>query len=170
MTERFDICLARVLKHEGGYVDHPKDPGGATNKGVTLATYSDWLGRKATKDELKAIPATHVSTIYRERYWKTAACDALPAGLDGVVFDLAVNSGPSRAKKMLQQAVGVAADGQIGPATLAAIKRLGASGAVNKLCDAREAFYRGLPTFATFGRGWLNRLDEVRRVALGEAE
>lgn len=166
---RFDACLPRILKHEGGYVDHPKDPGGATNKGVTLATYSDWLGRKATKDELKAIPANHVSAIYRDRYWKTAACDALPEGLDGVVFDLAVNSGPGRAKKMLQQAAGVEADGQVGPATLSAIKRLGAKVAITKLCAAREAFYRGLPTFATFGRGWLNRLDEVRRVALEEA-
>ena len=79
---RFEVCLPRILEHEGGWSDHPSDPGGATMKGVTLETYSNWLGKKATKDELRNIPSSHLNTIYRDNYWKTAACDKLPAGLD----------------------------------------------------------------------------------------
>lgn len=166
---RFEICLPRILEHEGGWSDHPSDPGGATMKGVTLETYSNWLGRKATKDELRNIPSSHLNAIYRDNYWKTAACDKLPAGLDYVVFDLAVNSGPMKAKRMLQQSVKADADGIIGPATLAAIRTMGTAEAIRKLCASREAFYRSLKTFPTFGKGWLNRLHEVEVIALGEA-
>lgn len=166
---RFLVCLPRILEHEGGWVDHVKDPGGATNKGITLATYSDWLKRKATKAELKAIPPQHVSAIYEANYWDAASCDKLPVGVDYVVFDLAVNSGPSRARKMLQQTVGTKPDGMIGPATLRAVEALGSRETIKRLCDAREAFYRALPTFQTFGKGWLNRLREVEITALGEA-
>ena len=167
---RFEICLARILHHEGGYVDHPKDPGGATNLGVTLATLSDYRGRPATKAEVKALTPDTVAPIYEARYWKAAACDKLPPGVDYMAFDLAVNSGPGRAKKYVQEAVGVTADGAIGPKTLAAVKAVPAVDLVNRISHRREVFYRSLPTFSTFGRGWMNRLAEVTATAAREAQ
>ena len=92
MKRNFASSLAHVLKHEGGWADHPRDPGGATMKGVTLATYSDWLGRQATKDELRAISDEHLRTIYKARFWDAVRGDELPSGVDYVVFDMAVNS------------------------------------------------------------------------------
>ncbi len=164
---RFEVCLPLLLVHEGGYVDNPKDPGGATNLGVTLATLSEWRGRPCTKTEVRALTRADVAPIYEKNYWRAASCDQLPAGLDHIVFDLAVNSGVSRAKRYLQEAAGVTADGQIGPATLAAVQKVGAKEMINRIDAKREAFYRALPTFATFGRGWLRRLNEVTAQAMG---
>lgn len=158
---RFDIALAEILRHEGGWVDHPKDPGGATNRGVTLATLSEWLGRTATKAEVKALTVADVAPIYRERYWNVVKADDLPAGVDLMVFDLAVNSGPGRAAKFLQEVVGAAADGQIGPATLAKVAALHPLAVIDGMAQRRERFYRGLNTFDTFGRGWMKRLSDV---------
>lgn len=158
---RFDAALAEILRHEGGWVDHPKDPGGATNRGVTLATLSDWLGRTATKAEVKALTVADVAPIYRERYWNAVKGDDLPAGVDLMVFDLAVNSGPGRAAKFLQEVVGAAVDGQIGPGTLAKVNALHPLAVIDGLAQRRERFYRGLGTFDTFGRGWMKRLADV---------
>ena len=102
----FERALPLVLKHEGGYVDHPNDPGGATNLGVTIGTLSSWLGRPATKAEVKALTRATVAPIYRKNYWAAIRGDELPAGLDYAVFDFAVNSGPKRAAMALQRAVG----------------------------------------------------------------
>jgi lysozyme family protein len=158
---RFRRCLAEVLKHEGGWADHPADPGGATMKGVTLKTYSAWLGRPATKAELKAIPDTHLQAIYEAQYWRAAGCHLLPPGLDLMVFDMAVNSGPARAVRTLQEALGVAADGAFGPITKTAVEAADLPSLLARYSTAREAFYRGLKTFATFGKGWLSRLSAV---------
>lgn len=158
---RFDIALAEILRHEGGWVDHPKDPGGATNRGVTLATLSDWLGRTATKAEVKALTVADVAPIYRERYWNAVKGDDLPAGVDLMVFDLAVNSGPGRAAKFLQEVVGAAVDGQIGPGTVAKVNALHPLAVIDGMAARRERFYRGLGTFDTFGRGWMKRLSDV---------
>lgn len=161
MNENFPKALAVILHHEGGWADHPKDPGGATMKGVTLATYSKFLGREATKQELRNISDAELQEIYRSLYWNLAACDRLPTGLDLVVFDMAVNAGPGRAARMLQGILGVPADGAIGPKTLAAVGSHPATELVRKFSEARENFYKGLSTFATFGKGWLRRTDEV---------
>ncbi len=163
---RFETCLPLILHSEGGYVDDPEDPGGATNLGVTIGTLSDWLKRPATKAEVKALTPATVAPIYEANYWHAAACDRLPPGLDYMVFDLAVNSGTGRAKKMLQDAVGVLADGDIGPKTLEAVKALGDRSSIGRMAVRREAFYRLQPTFGRFGKGWLNRLAEVRAKAL----
>lgn len=163
---RFIECLPLILVHEGGWADHPADPGGATMKGVTLKTFSDWLGRTATKAELKAITAEQLAAIYRKNYWDAAHCDELPAGVDYITFDLAVNSGPGRARKYLQRAAGVTEDGAIGPATLAAVKAKSPVVLVNAISHARKVFYRSLPTFPTFGKGWTRRLNEVTAKAL----
>lgn len=160
-ASRFDVALAEILRHEGGWVDHPKDPGGATNRGVTLATLSDWLGRLATKEEVKALTVADVAPIYRERYWNAVKADELPAGVDLMVFDLAVNSGPGRAAKFLQEVVDAAVDGQIGPGTLAKVNALHPLAVIDGMAQRRERFYRGLSAFDTFGRGWMKRLADV---------
>lgn len=160
-TDTFDAALKTILGFEGGYVDDPADPGGATNLGVTLHTWEAYVGRAVTKDQLRALTPQDVGPLYRTRYWDVAHCDDWPAGVDLIVFDEAVNQGPGAAARTLQQAAGVAADGSIGPATRAAV----AAAAVGPLIDAistlREARYRSLPTFERFGRGWMNRLATV---------
>lgn len=169
--ERFDRCLKAVLKHEGGYVDHPRDPGGATNLGVTLGTAKafrldiDGDGDVDKNDVRLLTPAT-AAPVYRAGYWLKCKCDQLPAGVDYMVFDLAVNSGTNRAIRYLQRAVGVADDGVIGPATLRAVHAVRPDAIITRMGVFRESFYRSLNTFPTFGRGWMRRLDDVRGTAL----
>lgn len=166
--DRFTRCLVEVLKHEGGYVDHPKDPGGATNLGVTKRIWEEWVGHEVTKDEIKALTHQDVAPLYRRRFWNVCRCDDLPVGLDYVVFDIAVNSGPRQAAKFLQSAVGATTDGVIGNGTITCVKRsaLSVKELIDTICNRRELFYKSLPTFPTFGRGWLKRNDEVRQKAI----
>lgn len=167
MEANFFKSLELVLKHEGGFVDHPDDPGGATNKGITHKTYSKWLGRPLEDvHELKSIPDEHVQLIYKQDYWDKILGDDLPNGVDYCVFDWAVNSGPSRASKALQKAAMVAADGIIGPRTLLAVQDARADDLIEIVSHEREEFYRSLKTFGTFGKGWLRRNEETRDEAL----
>lgn len=168
MQNNFSTCEKITLKWEGGFVDHPKDPGGITNLGVTKKVWEEWVGREVTRDDMKALTVNDVSPLYHNRYWDACKCDDLPAGVDLVVFDIAVNSGRVRAVKFLQSAVGVLADGVIGSQTLNAVKNTGLTPKelVNILCDRRELFWKSLPTFATFGRGWLSRGEGIRKDAL----
>lgn len=165
MKANFARCLAHVLKSEGGWADHPSDPGGATMKGITIGTYRDWKGRAVTKAELRAISDAEVAEIYRRNYWNAVRGDDLPAGLDLVAFDAAVNSGVSRGARWLQQAVGVAADGKVGPQTVAAAKAAHAEVVIDRACDIRLGFLRGLKTWSTFGTGWGRRVESVRETA-----
>jgi lysozyme family protein len=169
MKDNFAACLPEILRHEGGWADHPKDPGGATMKGVTIGTYAQWKGRKVTKAELRAISAAEVAAIYRRNYWDKVRADDLPAGLDLVAFDAAVNSGPSRGARWLQQALGVTADGKVGPVTIAAAQAADVDDAINRALDVRLAFLRGLRTWPTFGKGWGRRVADVRKKALAMA-
>jgi len=164
VKQNFETSLAHVLKHEGGWADHPADPGGATMKGVTLKTYSDWLGRQATKDELRAISPEHLRTIYKARYWDAVRGDELPSGVDYVVFDMAVNSGPGRAAKTLQAAVGATPDGSIGPKTLALASAQDPAALIAAFQRSRQHFLEALPTFATFGKGWTRRVTEAGEI------
>lgn len=166
MKSNFEASLEAVLKHEGFWADHPKDPGGATMQGVTLKTYSDWLGRPASKEELRNIPSEHLKTIYKTRYWDAVRADELPVGLDYVVFDMAVNSGPGRAVKILQRCVGAIPDGAIGPKTMALVNGIPEKDIVVKFSDGRKDFYKSLSTFDTFGKGWLRRTEECEDKAL----
>lgn len=165
----FDAAFALVIKHEGGYVDHPKDPGGATNLGVTIGTLSSWLGRPATRAEVKALTVETVKPIYRRNYWDAVRGDDLPAGLDYAVFDFAVNSGPARSAIYLQNIVGAAPDGKIGPNSIKAVNdyvsRFGAAQLINELCAQRLAFLERLSTWPTFGKGWGRRVVDVRTKA-----
>lgn len=166
MQQNFDKALQEVLKHEGGFVNHPQDPGGATNKGITIATYRKWIDKNGTIEDLKRISDTQVAKIYRSVYWNAVKGDELPYGIDYAVFDFGVNSGPTRAAKYLQAVLGVAQDGKIGPITIAAAHKADAESVVKALCDRRMAFLKSLKTFTTFGKGWARRVDEVRALAL----
>jgi len=166
---RFTICLDRVLKHEGGFVDHPKDPGGATNMGVTQAVLAEFLKRPVTVAEIKALSRQTAADIYRFRYWSPLLAEGLPPGVDYMVFDLAVNSGVARAVRFLQLAVGATPDGRMGPATLGAVAKVEPRALVLTLSERRENFYRALKTFPTFGTGWIRRLREVTKDALEDA-
>lgn len=166
----FDICLREVLKHEGGFVDHPADPGGMTNLGVTKATYEAWVGHPVNERIMRGLTVAHVRTLYKTRYWDAVRGDDLPAGLDLCVFDFAVNAGPKRAIRYLQLMTGAVGDGVIGPNTMMQLQQYlrayNRSHAINRYQDLREAYYRKLKTFVTFGRGWLNRVKTVRAVAI----
>jgi lysozyme family protein len=166
----FDACLKEVLRHEGGFVDHPRDPGGMTNLGVTYRTWADWTGKAPTEAEMRKLTPAKVAPLYRKRYWDKCRCDDLPPALALCVFDMAVNSGTARAAKYLQKLAGASVDGQIGPATIAATKayvaKHGVAEAVRAFLNLRRQFYRQLNTFDTFGRGWLNRVSAVETAAL----
>jgi lysozyme family protein len=169
MKANFERCLAEVLKHEGGWADHPEDPGGATMKGVTIGTFAQFKGRKVTKDELRKISDADLRAIYRRKYWDVVRGDDLPAGLDLVAFDGAVNSGPSRGARWLQMGIGATADGKVGPLTIDRARAVNAASAIEAATIARLTFLRGLKHWPTFGKGWQSRVNDVRSVALGMA-
>jgi len=143
MNGNFANCLAVTLGYEGGWSDHPSDPGGATMKGITLATYRRYKPG-ATKTQLRNIPAKDVEAIYRAGYWDTVNGDRLAAGVDLATFDAGVNSGPARAKQWLMASIG-------GPD----------HETVKKLCARRLGFMRSLAIWKTFGRGWSRRAAEI---------
>lgn len=161
MKHNWEEALAHVLKYEGGYVNHKDDPGGRTNLGVTQRVWEEWIGKPATEEDMRGLTPAMVSPLYKKRYWDAVRGDDLPSGVDLCVFDCAVNAGVGRASKFLQQAVGVTADGQIGPMTIAAVTSKPADEVIEKFCNLREAHYKSLSTFATFGKGWMNRLGAV---------
>lgn len=169
MESNFPRALKLVLKHEGGFVDHPNDPGGATNKGVTIGTYRRYVNRKGTVADLKRITDAQVAAVYKRHYWDKVRGDALPSGIDYAVFDFAVNSGPARAAKYLQRVLGVSQDGAIGLATIAAAARADSRKVVERLCDDRMAFLKRLKHWPTFKNGWTSRVSGVRSVALDMA-
>lgn len=164
MRDNFEASLKEVLKHEGGYVNNPKDPGGMTNLGVTKAVWDRYCGHVSTEAEMRALTPEVVAPLYKAQYWGTIG-DELPKGVDYLYFDFAVNAGPGRAAKTLQTALGVVADGAIGPKTLAAIKQADPIKLIDKFSSAKEAFYRSLSTFGTFGKGWLRRVQETAETA-----
>lgn len=164
----FSQALAHVLEMEGGFTDDPYDPGGPTNRGITLRVFADWKAtalnnssRAGLKAELKRIPDDAVRAIYRQRYWAPAHCSEMPAQLAFFHFDAAVNHGVTGAMRLLQRAVGTEADGAIGPNTRAAIARLSVGELLQRYADVRRARYRALPHFWRFGRGWLARVDKT---------
>lgn len=169
MKENFKNSLSHVLVHEGGWSDHPKDPGGATMKGVTLLVYRNNFGENKTKEDLRNISDDELGQIYRSGYWDRCKCDDLPSGVDYAVFDSAVNSGPGRGAKWLQTAVGAKADGGIGPNTLAKVKGHEPAKIVDSICDNRLSFLKSLDNWKTFGRGWQRRVDDLRKTAVGMA-
>ena len=165
MKDNFEQCLALVLKHEGGYVNNPKDPGGRTNLGVTQKVWEEWVGHPVDEAAMRALTPSDVAPLYKKNYWDKIKGDDLPAGVDYACFDLAVNSGVGRAAKILQQAVGANPDGAIGPASLDAVEKANPRDVATEICDLRLIFLQSLPIFATFGKGWTRRVSEVEETA-----
>jgi lysozyme family protein len=169
MKENFESCLKSVLHHEGGYVNHPSDPGGMTNLGVTKRVWEEWVGHEVDEKTMRALTPEIVGPMYKAKYWDKVKGDDLPAGVDYCVFDAAINSGPSRAAKWLQAAVGVEPDGGIGPKTLQAVAGMDANELVSAYNDRRLSFLHDLPTWNTFGKGWARRVAEVKAAGLDMA-
>lgn len=169
MKDNFDKALLAVLKHEGNFVNHPRDPGGMTNLGCTKKTWEAWIGHPVDEAAMRALTPADVAPLYKARYWDAIRADELPSGIDYAMFDVAINSGPKRAVLIAQKLAGVTQDGAIGPKTLAAIKEAadthGREAFISRYSEERESFLRSLPTFETFGRGWVRRVDEVEAVA-----
>jgi lysozyme family protein len=167
MKGNFEKVIDGLLLSEGGYVDHPKDPGGATNMGITFAVLQAWRGKAITKQDVKNLTREEVVKIYRARYWDVVKADELPAGLDYAVFDFGVNSGPKRAIIGLQRLLGVADDGILGPITLQKAKEVkDLPTFINRYQDDRLRYLRQLSTFPTFGSGWVSRVERVRKASL----
>ena len=161
MKQNWETALKHILKWEGGYVNHKDDPGGRTNLGVTQRVWEEWTGKPATEADMRGLTIEMVTPLYKKRFWDAIRGDDLPSGVDLCVFDCAVNAGTGRAARFLQQTVGVVADGAIGPKTLEAVTKMSADEIIEKFCDLREAHFKSLNTFATFGKGWMRRLDGI---------
>ena len=166
MTDNFDLCLTLLLAHEGGFVNHPQDPGGMTNLGVTARVWEEWLGRPVSEKEMRALTPTMVKPLYKRKYWDAIRGDELVSGVDYAVFDVAVNSGTGRAIKFLQSCVGVTVDGGFGPRTLSAVNEQDPERLIELYCAKRLEFLQTLRTFETFGKGWSRRVAEVKAKAL----
>ena len=166
MNRNWDKSFDLVMVNEGGFVDNKLDPGGATNWGCTQAVWEKYIGHTVTVDDMKALTKEDVKPLYKRNYWDAIHGDALPSGLDYCLFDAAINSGVSRSSKWIQEIVGVFADGAIGNNTVSAIAQINPVTLINEFCDKRQAFLESLKTFPVFGKGWTQRVKEVRARSL----
>lgn len=167
MRSNFEKALEITLGFEGGYSNHPDDPGGATMKGVTQRVYDKYRAQRGSvQQDVRYISQNELREIYKVQYWDLIAGDMLPSGIDAAVFDYAVNSGATRASRALQSVLGVRTDGNIGLSTVSAAKAMNAEEVIEKLCDERMAFVRRLKTFSTFGKGWTRRINSIRVAAV----
>ena len=173
MKDNFESSLALVLKSEGGFTSDTHDNGnklpdgraGSTNLGVTQANWEAFVGHPVTWDNMKALKAETVAPFYKRKYWDMAKCDDLPNGLDYLVFDFGVNAGVGRSIKTLQTAIGVTADGSLGPLSLSAINNLEPKLLIERFTDAKEKFYKSLNN-PKYERGWLARVAQTEKSAI----
>jgi len=173
MNENFEQSFNLVIKSEGGFTNDQRDSGnhlpdgrqGSTMLGCTQANWEAYVGHKVTQDDMKKLTKEDVKPLYKKNYWDAVSGDLLPSGLDYAAFDFAINAGPGASRKMIQKALGVVADGSIGPNTLAAIQKADAKELMHKFSDAKTAFYKSLGNFNVYGAGWLRRVAEVQTVA-----
>jgi len=170
MTRTFTDALMAVLKEEGGFVDDSRDPGGATNLGVTARSWHSWSGQPASVAVMRGLTPAKVSPLYKAWFWDKVAGDALPLPIALATFDFAVNAGPARATRALQLIVGAQPDGRMGAATLRAVQAyaggIGVAKLIDRLSESRRDYYRELSTFSVFGKGWLARVDRIQAEAL----
>ena len=164
MKENFQAALEHVLLSEGGFVNHPLDPGGMTNLGVTKKVWEEWVDHSVDEKDMRALTPEDVAPLYKH-IWDRIKGDALPDGVDYVVFDAAVNSGPGRAAKWLQSTVGAWIDGSIGPSTLKAVAAFAPDDLIHAYQAKRLEFLQNLPTWGTFGKGWSRRVADVTSTA-----
>ena len=166
----FKECLALVLKSEGGYVNNPKDPGGMTNLGITKKSLEEWLGHDVDEKFMRNLTPEMAAPFYEQKYWRSCYGEVLPRGLDFIVFSMAVNAGPGRSIKLLQQSIGCVPDGVIGPATRRLISDSNSATLIAKFSETRREYYKSLKTFPIFGAGWLKRVDQEEQEALNMAK
>lgn len=166
MDEKFMKGLKFVLQWEGGYSNHPADPGGATNKGVTQATYNEYRKDKGLKyGSVEYIKAVEVEEIYSDMYYKKSGAHNMPEKVSICLFDWAVNGGVSRAVKHLQRALGVIEDGKVGPKTIEAATSQNETTIAKKFLSIRVDYYntRSSSLKSYFLKGWLNRVNALRK-------
>ena len=164
MTNNFQPSLDLVLKSEGGFVQDPQDHGGATNLGVTIKSWSEYLNRPVSVSEMKELTPLMVRPFYKDKFWNPAGCEIFPIGVDYAVFDFAVNAGVRRCIKTLQKAVGAEPDGVLGSVTQALIRQHDPIGLLDKFSKAKIEFYQSLNQ-PRFEKGWLNRVEDVKKNA-----
>jgi lysozyme family protein len=166
----YDECLRRVLRHEGGYTNHPSDPGGPTNFGITIHDYRKYVKPDATAADVRTMRLDEARRIYRTKYWDALRCNRLPPGLDYAVFDYGVNSGVGRSGKVLRRVLRLSDKSHaVTDGVIAAMKEHTTADLVAAICDERIAFLRRLKTWPVFGAGWGRRVAEVRAAALAMA-
>jgi len=170
VASTYDESLRRLLVHEGGYTNHPSDPGGPTNFGITIHDARKYWKAGATAADVRAMSIEVAKGIYRAKYWHAMRCDELPAGVDYAIFDYAVNSGTGRAPKVLQRVLALPVTGRMDSLTITQARAVTATKLVNAICDERLRFLQGLRTWPVFGAGWGRRVREVRAAALRMAD
>lgn len=166
MQENLIKFLPELKKHEGGYVNHPSDPGGCTNYGITIGTYRRRINSQGTCTDLKNMTWEEGARIYSETYWNDVQGDKLPHGVDVSVFDMGVNAGPSRAIRLLQRALGISEDGIYGQVTWDAIEDRDTETLIWEYHEVRQRYYQSLKTWPTFGKGWTRRNNGTKEFAL----
>jgi lysozyme family protein len=170
MISNWQQAFEQMLASEGGFTDDERDDGnklpdgrkGSTMLGVTQFNWEQYVGHQVTHDDMRKLTPADVEPLYKKKYWDVVRADELPSGIDYLVFDMGVNAGPGRSIKLLQTSVGVPADGGFGPMTMAAVQAVDPVELIERFSQAKEDFYRSLTTFSTFGKGWLNRVADVK--------
>jgi lysozyme family protein len=169
-AQNFALALDRLLAHEGGYSNHPSDPGGPTNFGITIADYRKYVNSAATADDVRRMRIDEAKAIYRSKYWDALRCSELPSGVDYAVFDYGVNSGIGRAGKVLRRLVGLPDDSYVvTAAVLAAAHRRDPGQLARAICEERLLFLKRLKTWDVFGHGWERRVSDVRHASISLA-
>ncbi len=167
----YEPALARLLEHEGGYTNHPADPGGPTNFGITIYDFRKYVMPNATAADVKAMRIEQAKGIYRAKYWDAQRCDELEPGVDYAIFDYGVNSGIGRSGRVLRRILKLAdTSSEITPAIVAAANARPAAELAAAICDERLAFLRALRTWPVFGKGWGRRVVEVKAFSLAIAQ
>ncbi|HEY7229436.1 MAG TPA: glycosyl hydrolase 108 family protein [Pseudolabrys sp.] len=170
MKPTYDICLSHVLAHEGGYTNHPSDPGGPTNFGITIADYRKYIKPHAAARDVRTMTLDEAKLIYRKRYWDAQRCDELPAGIDYAVFDYGVNSGIGHSGKVLRRMLKLPdRQSTISDEVIAAAHAAECAALIAGICDERLRFLRSLGTWPVFGKGWSRRVADVKAAALAMA-
>ena len=170
MQSNWKQAFEQMLASEGGFTDDERDPGnklpdgrkGSTMLGVTQFNWEQHIGHQVTHEQMKKLTPADVEPLYKKKYWDAVRADELPSGIDYLVFDMGVNAGPGRSIKLLQSAVGVPADGGLGPITMKAVLAADPVELINRFSAEKEAFYLSLNTFETYGKCWLNRISAVK--------
>lgn len=166
MENNFDKSLLLVLKHEGNFVNDPRDPGGCTNLGVTQRVWEEWIGHPVNETIMRGLTPERVGPLYKRKYWDLAFCNDLPIGLDFMVFDASVNMGVGRAVKLFEECLGMVQTGTLGKNVLNLLQAVDHKDVAKRYTGEKKVFYESLKTFPTFGHGWLKRCDEVYNEAL----